>query len=158
MNPERKKIYEQYKSLNDRIEAAKKAGNQDEVRRLAREMEEFRSKVRSTEAPSTARNAPGGDRAARMQHLRAAAENLKAAGAEAEAQHVMEMVSRMEAEGRSDNPRYRPEGRREAPQGEMTRRDNPSRDGGELRGQVEQMRQEIRELREELNRRKNAEK
>ena len=152
-SPERKALYEQYKTLHEKIEAAKKAGNQDEVKRLMAEVEGVRAKLFSQEG-RPAGYSTGGDRAARMQHLRTAFENLKAAGCEPEAQHVMEMIRRMEAEGRSYEGRPGPS--TTAP----TTSGRPYYSGDtattammqELRGQVEQMRREMREMREELNR------
>jgi chromosome segregation ATPase len=163
-SPERQKLYEQYKALHEKIEAAKKAGNSDEVHHLMQEMDALHAKLRSQEG-SPARNysTNGGDRAARMQHLRSAAENLKAAGCDAEAQHVIDLIRHMEAEGNGSSSRYAPQGRTAPSTSNPAYTPGPrSADGAsqaavqELRGQVEQMHREMRELREELNRAKSG--
>jgi hypothetical protein len=98
----------------------------------------------------------GGDREARLKHLRTAAENLKAAGCNDEAKHVMELIGRMESEARAKSQlsNYPPG------TGEMS----SYREGGgnaaamqDLRAQLEEMRKEMRAMRDELNRAKHVE-
>jgi hypothetical protein len=85
-----------------------------------------------------------------MRHLRAAAENLKAAGCEPEAKHVMDLIGHMEAESRAKS--------NELANLNLGDRKPLSREGGnsaamqELRAQMEQMRMEMRQMREELKR------
>ena len=183
--PERTQLYQQMQALHEKIEKATKEGKQDEVQRLKQEAEALPTKLYAQGAPAPSRPQSGGDRDARLQHLRAAAENLKAAGCEPEAQHVMQMISRIQGEGsgpgrpQGESTRARPDGRQgsgsstrpgESPpnprgSGSSTRPGgsppNP-RDYGnspavqELRDQVEQMSRELREIREQLNRARAA--
>ena len=145
--PEREQLRQQWLALREKIEKATKEGKQDEVQRLTRETETLRSALY---AQASSRPQSGGDREARLQHLRAAAENLKAAGCEPEAQHVMQMVQRMQVEGsgesrsRGDSTRSRPEVRRgdeargqREPAGDSTRSRPEVRRGDEARGHRE---------------------
>ncbi len=125
--PEREQLYQQMRALHEKIAKAKQEGKQDEVQRLMQEAEALRAKLYAQAGYASTRSQPGGDRDARLQHLRAAAENLKAAGCEPEAQHVMQMIQRMQAEG-NDASR---------PGGERTRTGQESRRGDEARGRRE---------------------
>lgn len=110
VSPERQKLYEQYKALHQKIDAAKKDGDNEQLRLLTREMMDLQRKLAAAQSDSAmlqARRAAeaarspdstGAGREARLQHLRAAAENLKAAGCGAEAEHVMELIHQLQAE------------------------------------------------------------
>jgi hypothetical protein len=188
--PERQKLHQDWLALRDKIAAATKEGKQDEVRRLKQEADILQSKLYpqgSHVYAGPSHPQPGGDRAARLQHLRSAAENLKAAGCEPEAQHVMQMIQRLQAEGSTSSqsgmylgkltvtgpfvpqpvpgspPNYSysgPSSRVPA----VNSGTNPTREDAtvsavkELRSQVEQMRREMRELREQLKRVKSSER
>ncbi len=132
---EREQFQEQMRALHEKIERAMQAGNPEEVQRLRQAAEALRARLDPQGGYVPGGPQPGGEREARLQHLRAAAENLMAAGAEGEARHIMEIIQRMQAEGSSASVQ------------EMR----------ELRRQMEQMHREIRELRDELNRLKNSE-
>jgi hypothetical protein len=155
-------LRQQMQAIHERIEKAMQEGKPEVAQRLKQEAEALmRAKM----------SQPGGNGDARMEHLRAAAENLMAAGCEPEARHVMQMISQMQGE-RSGEKRPRDEGRareeprargepQPSPDGRRGERSpappNPRENGNapavqELRGQIEQMRREMRELREELNR------
>jgi hypothetical protein len=159
VSPERQKLYEQYQALHEKIEAAKKAGNEEAVHHYMQELDAVRGKLRSQEGTAAYHPATT-DRDARLQHLRAAVEQLKAAGCEPEAQHVIDMIHRMEAEARAkaaETSSARYEGRTTP---------SPYHSGDavspamvqELRGQIEQMRKEIRQMHEELNRAKSGDR
>ncbi len=107
-SPERQKLYEsykaRYKALQGAIEVAKREGDDDQVHRLMQEIEALRAKLRATEATLASQSASGGEREARLKHLCAAAENLKAAGCDAEATHVLQLIDHIHAESRDSNP------------------------------------------------------
>ena len=164
VGPERQRLYEQMRALHEKIEKAKQEGKSEEVQRLMREAEELRAKLSPPGGNAYGgRQRPGGDREARLQHLRAAAENLKAAGCEPEAQHVMEMIQRMQAErgGEGSRPRAggQPERGATVPPGASTANPGAYATASaiqELRSQMEEMRREMHQLREELNRAKGG--
>ncbi len=141
---EQQKLREHYMAMQEKIAAAKKQGNEELIRALQNEMEALRAMMQEREAFARAQySTGGGDREARLNHLRAAAENLKAAGCEAEAKHVMDLIGHMEAEARaSDTKAYHPELYNPAVQ--------------ELRSQIEQMRREMRQMRADLDRAKSG--
>lgn len=164
-SPEREQFRQQFQALHEKIEKAKQEGKADEVQRLMQEAQALRSKAYGQPGQDTRHPQAGGDRETRLQHLRAAAENLKAAGAEGEAQHVMQMIERMRAEGSGES---RPHGEStrpwQAPGGSVppgASTANPGQYGTspaiqELRGQIEQMHREMREMREQLNKAKGG--
>ena len=108
--PQRDQLRQQMQAIHEKIEKAKQAGNADEVQRLQREAEALRARL-YPQYPGGPQ--ASGDRQGRLQHLRAAAENLKAAGFEPEAQHVMQMISRHGGKGSRETVRRA--GRRGAP-------------------------------------------
>ena len=67
------------RDLHEKMEKATKDGKPEEAQRLKQELEAVRSKMYAGYASS--RSTSAGDCEARMMHLRAVAENLKAAGA-----------------------------------------------------------------------------
>ncbi len=163
--PEREQLYQQMRAIREKIEKAKQEGKPEDVQRLIKEAEALRGKLYPQGGFGSSRPQSGGDREARMQHLRAAAENLKAAGCEPEAQHVMQMIERMRAEGGGEGrlraeSRLPGQGRGSAPApGAATENSGQYATAPaiqELRGQVEQMRREMRELREQLNQAKSS--
>ena len=96
--PEREQIRQQWLSLHRKIEAAAKSGSRDEVKQLQQQAEALRARLYPQGEHVAAQSPAGDQRVARLRHLRVAAENLKAAGAEGEAQHVMQMIAHMEQE------------------------------------------------------------
>ncbi len=176
--PEREQLRQQFQALHERIEQAKREGKPEEVQHLMQEAEAVRSKLYAS--VGLARSPDGGDRGDRLQHLRAAAENLMAAGCEPEAQHVMQMIERMRADGSSesrsrDDSRTRGERSRDESRsrGDSSRSSTESRpdqrasrqndyaNGAavqELRGQIEQLRRELREMHDQLNQAKGPER
>ncbi len=182
--PEREQLYQQMRAVHEKIETAKQEGNPEAVQRLMKEAEALRAKLNSQGNYASGHSPSGGDREARMQHLRAAAENLMAAGCQPEAQHVMQMIEQMRAEGGGER---RPRGEANVranvrPGGESSGSvpsadlqpstgillrgawtTNPRDDANatavqELRGQIEQMRRELREMREQLNKSKSGDR
>jgi hypothetical protein len=165
--PQLKMLRDHYMALQDKMKAAKEDGNEEQVRAIGKEIEALRARQQAMEADATwkhaaatyERTAGGGDREARLKHLRAAAENLKAAGCSDEAKHVMELIGRMESEARSKNE-LSAYASREGKPGQVL----VFGDGGnaaavqELRAQLEEMRKEMRVMRDELNRAKNGER
>jgi beta-lactamase regulating signal transducer with metallopeptidase domain len=169
VGPEREQLYQQMRALHEKIEKAKQEGKSDDVQRLMKEAEGLRTKIYPQGSYGPGRSSSG-DREARLQHLRSAAENLKAAGFDAEAQHVMQMIERIRAEGsregRSSGETSRPltelrPSSSSVPPGAsiMSSRDYAAGPAvQELRGQIEQMRREMRELREQINQAKGGER
>ena len=156
---EREQLYQQMRAIHEKMEKAAKEGNQDEVQRLKKEADALRGKLYEQRGYGSSRPQSSGDREARLQHLRSAAENLKAAGCEPEAQHVMQIIQRMQAEGSGEG---RPRAGATASAGTLTLIGTTSYDATssavqELRSQVEQMHREMRELREQVNRSKSSE-
>jgi cell wall-associated NlpC family hydrolase len=126
-SPEREQVRQQWTRLREKIEQAAKAGNMEEARRLNQEAEMLRAKLYPQGRGTPAGQQSDAGREARLQHLRAAAENLMAAGFQSEAQHVAEMAEHIKSEGHSN--------------GDQTVQ--------ELRNQIEQLRREVHELREQ---------
>ncbi len=164
--PEREALRQQWLAIQDKLQKAMQAGKPEDVQRLKQQAEALRAKLYPQMAYVPGRPQPGGDREAKLQHLRAAAENLKAAGFEPEAQHVMQMIARLQAEGsgesrpRSESTRPSPGAGGTLPPGVSTANPGPYAAAPavqELRSQVEQMRRELREMREQLNRAKSSE-
>jgi hypothetical protein len=165
--PEREQIHQQMQAIHDKMVKALETGNAEDVRRLRQEAEALQRKVTGQMYSGVDRPQAEGERAARMQHLRAAAEHLMAAGCGPEAEHVMRLIAQIQGEGRGEGrPRDdgqpssdgRPGSRRAMPPGE--RAPNPGETSiapavRELRGEVEQMHRELRELREELEQAKS---
>ncbi len=166
--PEREALRQQMQAIHEKLEKAMREGKPEDVQRLKQAAEALQARMSSQGGDASGRPPSGGGRDARLQHLRVAAEHLMAAGAEPEAQHVMQMIARLQGEG--SEGRFGREGRSG---GESTRRSPDGREGPsratppggpaasardtgnspavqELRSQVEQMRRELRELREQL--------
>ena len=101
--PEREKLYQQMRGLREKIEKAKQEGKPEDVQRLMQEAEALRAKLSPQGGDRSRQPQPAGDREARMQRLRMAAENLKAAGFDSEAQHVAQMIERLQADGGREN-------------------------------------------------------
>lgn len=140
-NPEREKLRQHWLSLKQKVEQLEKEGKRDEAERLKREMQEMQAKLypHGAEAGAAASRRPqaSGETEAKLQHLRAAAENLRAAGFGEQADNIAKMMQRLQGEAR-EGGRPRPE--------------SPPREIMELRSEVQQMRREMQELREQLKR------
>ena len=99
------------------------AGNPEEVQRLRQAAEALQAKLSQGDIASGGPQ-PGNGREARLQHLRAAADHLEAAGADGEAQHVMQLIQRIQegsGEGRSRSDGTRPsQDRRQGSTGRAT--------------------------------------
>jgi hypothetical protein len=152
-SPERKELYQRMHALQEQIENAKRVGRSEEVQGLMKEMEAVHSKLYALSGHNPVYTTSGGDREARLKHLRAAAENLKAAGCELETQHVMQMIERIQAEAAAE-ARHRSETSVTWTALQPPNSPPPPLEPvvKELRGEVEQLHREMRELREELNR------
>jgi chromosome segregation ATPase len=137
---QREQLRQQLQAIHEKIAVAEKEGNQGDAQRLREFAEAMQAKLHALGGSPTIRPASS-DSEARLRHLRSAAENLMAAGFQPEAQHVMQMIQKMEAEGRE----------------EAARRDvksapaDLSRVMHELHDQIEQLHREVRELRDQLN-------
>jgi len=140
-NPEREKLRQHWLSLRQKVEQLKKEGRHDDAERLNREVQEMQTKLypHGAEAGAAAARRPqtSGETEAKLQHLRAAAENLRAAGFGEQADNITKMMQRLQGEAR-EGGRPRPE--------------SPPREIMELRSEVQQMRREMQELQEQLKR------
>jgi beta-lactamase regulating signal transducer with metallopeptidase domain len=142
-SPEQEKIRDYLRAMEDKMEAVRKTGNEEQIRAAQKEMEVVRERLREREAVSRAQaSTAGGDPFARMKHLRVAAENLKAAGCEPEAKHVMDMISHIEAETRASAAHDRASAATAA-------------DVTEAHRQIEDMRREMQSMRDEMQRLKS---
>lgn len=137
LTPEREQLYNQLRSIRQKVEQLEKEGKRDDAERLKGEAKALQAKL----YPNAPENMSAKDPGARL--LRAAAENLKAAGSEQEAQHVRQMVERIEREVRKARP--------PAPSsGASPAEDAHAKIVQDLRNEVQQMRRELQELREQL--------
>jgi hypothetical protein len=137
MSPERERMYRRLQEIRQKVEQLEKEGKHEDAQHLKREADEMVAKFRAHEGGPHGSPAMT-EKMARLQHLRVAAENLKAAGMEQEARHVMELAERVQRE--------MPEG--PAPMhGEPG---NPQRALEEMHGQMQQMHREMQELREQV--------
>jgi len=164
--PDLEKVMQRVEELKRRIVELKEAGKPDEAERVAREASELMQQVRGRE------RGPGGppnpeamqDVQRRIQHLQAAAENLRAAGFPDQAEQMIRLIQRLKA-GAAEGERRRgetarpPEGagrpgaeRRPGVEIESQRPGPADRGVQELRNEVQQMRREMQELREQLKR------
>ncbi len=112
---------EKLQSMRRKIEELEKDGRHDEAARVKQEAKELYSKYSprhgdsSGQTTNPASSPSPGEIANRLQHLRVAVDHLHAAGFEPEANHVHELVERLErysrGEGRSPNDSKSSEGR-----------------------------------------------
>lgn len=153
--------WQRLEEIKQQIRRLQEEGKHEEAERLKEEgMELMRSLKRGAgrpEGPPEGRG-PGrgegrGNLPQRVQHLQAAAENLRAAGFPEQAEHVTRLIEHITREGgpRPGEPMH-PEGR--MPPGGRFGPPHPEMGPAvqELRGQIEQMRREMQELREHLKR------
>ncbi len=176
-NPEQEKVRQQLQSLRQKIEQLEREGKHDEAESVKREAKAIYSRLapRGPEAGPGQRcreagpgdrtreaGLPGGrplppeDMAARIQHLRIAADNLKAAGLGREADGILQMAERMQSAatggarpGRDGRPGPTP-GMAPGPRGPANLV-NP-REVEELRGAVGEIARQMQQLREEMHR------
>jgi hypothetical protein len=149
--PDREKVREQMQAMRQKIEQLEKEGKHEEAEKVKREAYSLmgRQYPRGGEGGSGQPQAPG-DISVRIQHLRAAAENLKAAGMDQEAQRILQVVDRIEQRGEGEG--------RSRSAGQPTPGRGPRGDGGtapevqELRSQIQQMHHEMEEMREQIKR------
>ena len=156
--PDRDKLREQIQAIRQRVEQLEKDGKHEEAEQVKLEGRALLAKLnprgaegrtRGEISPRDANRMPSGDMAARLQHLQAAVENLKAAGLDAEAQHFAQLIERAQQSG------GRGEGRASADASANPSRGGRQPAGGdvqELRSEVQQMHREMQELREQLKR------
>jgi chromosome segregation ATPase len=166
--PEREQVQGRLEELRQKIGQLIEAGRYDDAERLKREGREMIERMQERLRPEERRRpegpVPPEELQRRIHHLKAAIENLHAAGmhdqAEQLAQHVERMIEehrqgageRPEGSPRPEGPR--PEGR-PRPEG-PPRPDGPPRFEGqdrvfpELRGEIDRMRREMQEMREQL--------
>jgi DNA repair exonuclease SbcCD ATPase subunit len=160
------KVMQRVEELKRRIVELREAGKPDEAERVAREASELMQQIRGRE------RGPGGppnpeamqDVQRRIQHLQAAAENLRAAGLPDQAEQMMRLIEHVKA-GAAEGGRPHGEGAR-SPEGpgrpgaerrpgieiEIQRPGPADRGVQELRNEVQQMRREMQELREQIKR------
>ena len=173
--PESEKLRERLQAMKQKIEQLEKEGKHEEAAAVKREAQAMMGRMsRGGEgAPAGGSRQGPGDMSARIQHMRMAAENLKAAGLEPEAQHVMQMIEHIQrgggegrphAEGRArEEGRPHPEGQtrgegRSRGEGQPMPGRSPRGEGGsphevqELQNQIQKMHHEMEELREQLKR------
>jgi beta-lactamase regulating signal transducer with metallopeptidase domain len=159
-NQELLKLRDYYMAMQEKIDAAKRHGNEEQIRALAQEMEALQARRRAIEADEKGNHysTGSGDSNARLKHLRAAAENLKAAGCDAEAKHVMDLIGHIEAEARGKNYLSAYDvGAAKSGQAVVFGGGGNAAAMQELRSQIEQMRQEMQEMRAELKRSRSVE-
>ena len=162
--PDRGPLFQRLEQVKREMNGARERNDKDAMERLQKEGQEIMKMIRQAggegrqpEGDARRPDAPRGDGPGeairRLQHLRAAADNLRAAGVGDAADRIGEMAERVARELRERGvpvPDGRgPEGRgdREGPQ--------PDRMGPgvqDLRNEVQQMRREMQELREMLKR------
>jgi phage shock protein A len=173
--PEREKLRQQLQAIRQKVEQLEREGKHEDADRLKQEAQAIMARMypRGSEPGPGARRSPSsGDVEARVQHLRAAAENLKAAGLQADADRLLRMAEQIKNEPRSESrPNYEPTTRRTAAsdvrnearsegrpnEGRRPPADSRSGPGAgngvqELRSELQQMHREIQELREQIKR------
>ena len=155
--PGREGMSPRLEELKEAYRKAKEAGKEDEAERIKHEAEQIMQNMRERGPRGGPEGGPRpespGDLEARIHHLRAAAENLRAAGCIREAEHVMQLIEHPQGRPGAERPNReggpRPEGRR-GPEGAGRGPDAGNMQG--LRSEVQQMRREMQELREQLKR------
>lgn len=138
---------ERLEEIRRQIARLSEAGHHEEAEQLKREGRQLMERMQQHRPDRPAANA---DLQRRLQHIRAAAENLHAAGMHDAVEHLMREAEQKVAEMRGQpTDRPRPPHDRDAP-------GPPSGDLhciiGELHGQMEQMRREMQEMREQMHR------
>lgn len=144
-NPERMEIMGRVQAMTREIGELRRAGKHEEAERLQQEMRELHARL----AGPRDRDRPGPppELQVRIDHLRVAMENLRAAGLHDQAEQIGQQIERLARESAPGPPERRgpeapprgprPEGRPE-PGGEII---------GRLRGEIEQLRRENEEMR-----------
>jgi hypothetical protein len=178
MAREREELMQHGRELTQKLEHARREGNEGAVRELEgalahlkekfqaveREMREIREGIGHRERPQPEGHRPeGGPRAElerRLHHLRVAADNLRAAGMHDQAEQLMrqaeglarELGHREEGPPREHHPdRPRPEGEREQPhRPDQPRGENLERAVVELHQQMREMHGQMEEMRNVL--------
>lgn len=157
--PERQQIEQKLEELQRKFRELREAGKGDEAERVGREIREIRARLGAMREgrPMGKPDMPPEERQRRMQHLRAAAENLRAAG-------MPELAERILRQGEPFGPpgegRPRPEGPRpEGPRGEFGRPEGPRPEGiepvmREMMNQMQELRRQVQELRDEVRKMK----
>ncbi len=141
-DPERETVRKHYIELHQKLAAAEKEGNRNEAERLRREIQAQQSRLYPNGTNPTGHPQTSEIRE-KLQHLRVAAENLKAAGCDPEAQHVMQMIEQIQQAARAASHPSTADAARDSANSPVVQ---------ELRGQLEQMQREMREMHEQLNR------
>ena len=122
---EREKLMQRGRELNEALEKAKREGNEGAARELAAELEKLKARHQAMEQEAHAirerfgereqprpDGPPPADLERRLQHLRAAAENLRAAGMPDLAERLMseaEQLARKLGGREGDRPREQPQ-------------------------------------------------
>ena len=148
-------IRHRMEDLKEAFKRARDAGNNDEAARIRKQAEQLIPGLRERGSRSEGearqgekvRPEPPADMKERIQHLQAAAENLRAAGLKGEADHVMQTIQALGL-GRVLRDRGGPEGG-PRPEGRQGPGGGPGR-VQELQSEIQQMRQEMQELREQV--------
>lgn len=146
--PDRERVRARLEELKAAHRQAREAGRADEAERLEREARELMQMLEQRPGDRPPGRPEGEELQRRMQHLRAAIENLHAAGLHDQAEMLARSAERLargerpappEGGRRPDAPRDMPPG---APQLERAVQ--------ELRGQVQELRQQMEEIRQHL--------
>ena len=146
--PNRERIQARVEELKAAHRRAQEAGRADEAERLAREARELMQTLEHRSGDRPAARPEGEEAQRRLQHLRAAIENLRAAGLNDQANalaHDAERLARGERPAVPESGR-RPDGPRDVPAAAP----QLERAVQELRGQVQEMRQQMEEMRQHL--------
>jgi hypothetical protein len=166
---EREKIRSRVKEMSQMINQLENSGKHEEAEQMRQRARALYSQINQYGTGTSPRpergeisatgTSSGGDMGARLQHLRAALENLRAVGCEPEAQHVMELIQHIESEaGGQEKNVYSRLDRTDPLSGAASAARDQANSAviNELRAQIEQMRREMSEIRDELKRGKTS--
>ena len=145
--PNRERLQARLEELKAAHRRAKEAGRLDEVERLEREAREL-GLMEPRRGDHPAARPEGDDMQRRLQHLRVAIENLRAAGLNDQANALAHDAERLARGERPATPEAgrRPDGPRDVPAAAP----QLERAVHELRGQVQELRQQMEEMRHHL--------
>jgi beta-lactamase regulating signal transducer with metallopeptidase domain len=146
--PNRERIQARVEELKAAHRRAQEAGRADEAERLAREARELMQTLEHRSGDRPAARPEGEEAQRRLQHLRVAIENLRAAGLNDQANALARDAERL---ARGERPASAESGRRpDGPRDVPAAAPHLERAVQELRGQVQEMRQQMEEMRQHL--------
>jgi chromosome segregation ATPase len=148
--PNRERLQARIEELKAAHHRAQEAGRGDEAERLAREARELMRMMEQGPGDRPAGRPQGEEAERRLQHLRAAVENLRAAGLNDQANALARDAERLT---RGERPAAREGGRQPQdahPVYSPAAVPQLERSVQELRGQVQELRQQIEEIRQHL--------